>query len=132
VTSDSAVYVADFYNHRVMKWAADATAGALVAGTGSAGNHADRLTHPKGVHVEESTGELFVADRNNNRVMGWAPGATQGRLIAGYGTAGAELWQLNHPADVVLVGTTFYVVDDYNHRLVQWIHDEPGWGVYGG
>ena len=43
VSDDSSIYVADNWNHRVVKWAPGVASGKVVAGTGIAGSLSDLL-----------------------------------------------------------------------------------------
>jgi len=64
------IYVADFYNNRVQRWHVGDKFGTTVVGTTSAtgGSSNALLNGPTGVALD-SHGNLFVSDRNNNRVM---------------------------------------------------------------
>jgi len=72
VTVDNSgnVYVADFYNHRVQKFAAD---GRFLVSLGRKGKGPGELDHPTAVAVARD-GTLFVADFGNNRIQQWRPG----------------------------------------------------------
>ena len=57
--------------------------GSTVAGaSGSSGTGTDKVHNPYGIHVD-SSGNIYVADYSNHRVMKWAPGATSGTVVAG-------------------------------------------------
>jgi hypothetical protein len=64
------VFVADFYNDRVQKFAADGTFLTAFGGTGA--GHG-RLRHAMAVAVAED-GAVFVADFLNNRITKWRKG----------------------------------------------------------
>ena len=53
-----------------------------VAGIGVMGGGLNQITHSSNFHVD-SAGNIYVADFSNNRVMKWAPGASEGTVIAG-------------------------------------------------
>ncbi len=117
---NGAVYVADYSNSRVQKWAPGATAGVTVAGTGIYGDAADQLSYPTGLYVD-AAGNVYVTDANNNRVQKWAPGATSGITVAGDGTAGSDPGQLNQPFGVCVdAAGNVYVADASNHRIQKW------------
>jgi DNA-binding beta-propeller fold protein YncE len=61
------VYVADQYDHRIMKFS---SAGAWQAafGTGAAGQGAGQLNYPEGVGVDPANGDVYAADTYNCRV----------------------------------------------------------------
>ena len=45
----------------------------------------------------DSSNNLYVSDRYNNRVTKWTTGATEGVVVAGTGSSGSSLNQLNEP-----------------------------------
>ncbi|CAF4528907.1 unnamed protein product, partial [Rotaria sp. Silwood2] len=54
-----------------------ATQGVVVAGGQGSGNGLAQLSAPRGVIVDK-LGTVYVADRNNNRIMRWPKGACHG------------------------------------------------------
>ncbi|CAF1520456.1 unnamed protein product, partial [Rotaria sordida] len=76
-----------------------------------------QLDRPRGV-VADQLGTVYVVDQNNNRIMRWPKGATQGSIIIGENGQGGRSNQLYLP-----YGLSFdrhgnlYVADDYNHRI---------------
>ncbi|WP_425290766.1 hypothetical protein [Spirosoma linguale] len=120
VDEAGSMYVADYNNHRVQKWASGATSGTTVAGTGTAGSAANQLNHPLGVYVD-GAGAIYVSDTDNNRVQKWASGATSGTTVAGTGTAGSAANQLNYPIGIYVDGAgATYVADASNSRIQKW------------
>jgi len=116
------VYVSDSYNSWVEKWAPGAIQGIIVAGSsnGEYGGGLDVLNGPRGIVVDAS-GDIYIADQSNNRVVEWAPGATQGKIVAGTGSAGTALNELNGPTGIFLDKSgNLYVADYYNARIVKW------------
>ena len=63
------VFVADFYNHRVQKFAAN---GSFLSAFGEAGDGPGQFDHVTAVAVAED-GTVFVADFGNNRIQRWRP-----------------------------------------------------------
>merc|ERR1719379_2975433 len=122
---DGTVYVADRSNHRVMAWAPGSTEGTVVAGRweGSAapGSAMDQLYNPTKLRVD-SDGTLFISDHSNHRVVSWAPGASEGTTVAGFGNpgSGTEVYRLYNPKGIELTDGVITVVDSSNHRIVQW------------
>ena len=85
VDASGNLYVADSGNNRVLKFAAGSTSstnGTVVAGGNGAGSNANQLSNPQGVAVD-STGQVYVADTDNCRVVRWAPGASVGTTVVG-------------------------------------------------
>ena len=68
VDTDHSVYVSDFNNHRVVKWAKGAKEGLLVAGGQGQGRKEGQLSFPSGIFVDRM-GSVYVADQGNDRVM---------------------------------------------------------------
>ncbi|CAF1501792.1 unnamed protein product [Adineta ricciae] len=124
VDSAGNVYVADYINNRIQKWAPGATSGITVAGssTGSAGSTAALLSSPNGVYVD-SAGNVYVADSGNNRIQKWAPGATSGITVAGSstGSAGSTPALLSGPFGVYVDSAgNVYAADSNNNRIQKW------------
>jgi len=64
-----ALFVADFYNHRVQKFAADGT---FLNALGEEGSGPGQFNHAVAVAVAPD-GSVFVADFGNNRIQQWRP-----------------------------------------------------------
>jgi sugar lactone lactonase YvrE len=95
--------------------------GVTVAGNITLGTGLNQLHNPAGIWVTRDGQTLYIADYDNNRVMKWTVGASQGSVVAGSesGIAGQTAQLLYGPADVALdPGETYlYVSDYYNHRV---------------
>ena len=116
------IYVADVYNHRIQKWAPGATSGTTVAGiSGVSGSDASHLYNPAGVYVD-GTGNIYIADANNDRIQKWAPGATSGTTVAGIsGVMGTDASHLHFPTGVYGdPAGNIYVADYFNNRIQKW------------
>ena len=126
------VYIADTENHRVRKVDAESGIITTIAGTGEEGYGGDegpaaeaKLNWPTGVAVDDA-GNVYVADRNNERVRRVDP---EGIIttFAGTGEWGYDSDEdggpatealLNWPADVALDGDgNLYIADEYNNRI---------------
>jgi len=70
VGPDGNVFVADFYNHRIQKFAPDGT---FLTAFGERGSGQGEMTFPNAVAVAPD-GRVFVADFGNNRIQKWVPG----------------------------------------------------------
>ncbi|CAF4350795.1 unnamed protein product, partial [Adineta steineri] len=69
----------------------------------------------------DSSQNLYVADTYNNRVMFWANGSSSGTIVAGNGSLGNSLNQINNPYGIwVDSGSNVYVADYTNHRVTKW------------
>ncbi|CAF1561788.1 unnamed protein product, partial [Adineta steineri] len=118
-----ALYVADSNNNRIQKFMIGGNGtGITVAGGGASGVGLNKLNGPSGVWVTRNGQTLYIADSNNNRVMRWNIGDTQGSVVAGSasGVAGSTSTLLSSPGDVALDPTeTYLYVSDYNNNRVQ-------------
>ena len=80
VDDNQAIYVADFGNHRIVKWAQGASSGQLVAGGNGGGKNDDQLYYPSDVVVDQN-GTMYISDSNNLRVQKWFRNAPNGHTV---------------------------------------------------
>ena len=66
---EGSVFVADFYNDRIQKFAFDGT---FLTAFGESGQQVGQFRHPIAVAVADD-GTVFVADFLNNRIQKWRP-----------------------------------------------------------
>ncbi|BAV06271.1 gliding motility-associated C-terminal domain-containing protein [Filimonas lacunae] len=62
------MFIADYNNNRIQKWAKGATSGVTVAGGNGRGSASNQLNGPIGVFVD-TTGAIYVSEVGNNRVQ---------------------------------------------------------------
>ncbi len=134
VDSSGNIYIADRSNHRIRKITASTGIISTVAGSeslgfggyggdGSAATSA-RLNYPMGVAIDGS-GNIYIADVNNQRIRKVTESTGIISTIAGTGTAGftgdgnvANLARLNSPIGVTVDGTgNIYIADANNQRI---------------
>ncbi|MDA9101541.1 NHL repeat-containing protein, partial [bacterium] len=93
-------------------------------GDGNAFNQLDfsnNLVTGGGEIEVDSSGNVYVADTKNHRVIKWVPGSTEGIVVAGGNGAGSDLNQLNNPTDIHVDNDgNLYVLDTKNNRIVIW------------
>lgn len=84
--SSNTLYITDQPNHRVQKWLTGASSGTTVAGqsNGAIGSALNLLSYPSDLAVD-SSGNVYVVDGGNQRVVYWRSGASAGTLVAGIG-----------------------------------------------
>ena len=123
VDSVGNMYISDTFNHRVMKWAPNATNGTLQTGTGVPGNNSRQLNQPLGIYLDESNSYLYISDSHNHRIQRYQLRiATNGTTVAGGNGSGIGNHQLNTPYTMCVSKTTgaIYIADAYNHRIQRW------------
>ena len=118
------IYIADNINRRVQKWEPGATSGITVAGGVGYGAVNNRMvSSPFGVAVD-TLGNVYVSDRDLNRVQKWAPGATQGITVAGSitGSSGTTANLLTSPMGIFVTKSgSLYITDLFNYRVQLWL-----------
>ena len=118
VNSARSIYIADCYNHRIMRWNSGALTGIRVAGDGTGGVSATQLYYPTQIIVD-SNEYVYISELGNARITCWTPNSTFGTCIAACtGVAGAALTQLNVPRSLAFDSHgSLYVSDSGNHRV---------------
>lgn len=69
---DQIIYIADWGNHRIVKWYYNATADEIVAGGNGKGYGNNQLNWPKDVIIDQRNDSLIIADSENQRVVQWS------------------------------------------------------------
>ena len=108
------VYVADTWNHRIMKFTAD---GALVKSWAHAYYGQDDpvgIWGPRGI-VVDAQGRVFVADTGNKRILIFD---ADGNYLAQFGSPGLLPGQFDEPVGLAFDGSiNLYVADTWNQRV---------------
>ncbi len=133
------LWVVDTGNHRILRYdnasalangaAAGGVLGQAAFNTNGSGSGAGSLAGPIAASVD-GAGTLWVADRDNNRVVGYpnAGSATNGAVatkvlgqadFAGV-SAGLSASRLNGPSGVFATGDALWVLDQSNHRALRF------------
>ncbi|CAF1271800.1 unnamed protein product [Adineta steineri] len=128
-------YIVDMFNHRIMFWKANATAGVVLAGvTGVSGNDSLHLYNPQYITLDETQGLFYVADTFNNRIVRYSLNSSVGTVVAGGNGAGQGRNQLNLPSGIYLAKSinALYIADTVNNRIVRWyLGDSEGQTIAG-
>jgi len=66
------IYVADYENHRIIKWKFGERNGEVVAGGNGKGNRIDQLNYPFNVILDRNKKSLIICDVGNQRVVRWS------------------------------------------------------------
>jgi len=84
------------------------------------GSDFHELYYPEGTAMDEH-GNYIVADAYNNRIMKWAPGASQGqREVSKKDSYGRKLSQLHFPRGLIVDQGDYIIADSMNHRILRW------------
>lgn len=119
-SNSNSLYVADYNNHRVMKYYLNSSNGTLVAGGNGGGSTSTQLNLPRGIHFDSTTNSIFIANYGSHNIIRWPLGATNWILVAGSatGTSGHDSMTFTYPTDVTLDSFgNLYVADKDNHRI---------------
>ncbi|CAF0816054.1 unnamed protein product [Adineta ricciae] len=122
IDTTGALYIADQNNHRIQRWLPGATNGTTVAGTtGTSGSTLALLNKPQCVSIDSSTGNMYIYDGQNYRVLKWQLGASQGIMVAGNGSTGTSLSNIAYAYDAKINSNGDIYVPDYNNgRVLKW------------
>jgi sugar lactone lactonase YvrE len=105
------LYVSNWGENEVRRWAQGDKKGTIVAGGNKQGNEFNQLHEPQFIFVDESH-SVYVTDRKNARVMKWIKNATEGIPVAS---------KLRNPSAVIVdhMGN-IYIADTLNPQIMRW------------
>jgi hypothetical protein len=134
VDSSGNVYVADSSNHRIQKLASSGTfltRWGANGGDGSSGNGNGEFRYPTGV-VVDSSGNVYVADINNNRIQKLDSAGTfltRWGTNGGDGSSGNGNGEFDGPCGVAVDSLgNVYVADTANNRIQKF--DGTTWSSF--
>ena len=116
------LYVSDVQKNQVKRYqlGGDMQHGTIVAGGNGRGDKLNQLNDPKRIFVDQHQ-SVYVSDHENNRVVKWIKGATEGIVVAGNQGLGTALTQFNRPEGLFVDASgTIYVADSLNQRVMRW------------
>ncbi|CAF1250199.1 unnamed protein product [Rotaria sp. Silwood1] len=121
VDDDQTIYIADWYNDRIVEWKSGATNGKVVA----VENGAHQVNGSRDVIIDKERDSLIISDYRNKRVLQWPRlNGTSGETII----SNISCWGLTMDD----IGS-LYVVDNGKHEVRQYkIGDTQGTVVAGG
>ena len=96
------VYVADYYNNRVVKFAANGT---YLTQWGSSGSGNGQFSFPSGIAVDSSN-NVYVADYSNNRVEKFD---SNGNYLTQWGSGGSGNGQFDDPKALRWTAATMFM-----------------------
>ena len=69
---DGTLFIADWDNHRVVRWKINATQGEVVAGGKDKGSRTNQLNRPTAFLFDRIDHSLIISDRGNRRILRWS------------------------------------------------------------
>ncbi|CAF4065043.1 unnamed protein product [Adineta steineri] len=69
IDNDKSVYIADYYNHRIIKWKLNSYEGQIIAGGNGQGNQNNQLDSPINIIFDKKNNSLIISDWGNRRVI---------------------------------------------------------------
>ena len=120
---NQSIVIADCWNHRIVEWKRGASNGKVIAGSQGQGNRIDQLNGPVDVLIDKETNSLFIADRNNQRVLRSSrhQETTQGEVIVdNIGCVGLAMdhQRYLYVSDIVKNEIRRYTIGDKNGIVV--------------
>ena len=115
ITPDNFILATD--DHKIQKLTMD---GKLVASVGQQGSKPLQFNCPWGITISPTTGQIYVADRNNHRIQILNPDFT---FSYSFGSKGSAEGQLNSPHFIVIDQDSVYVSDWGNNRIQVFTSD---------
>jgi tripartite motif-containing protein 71 len=111
------LYVADTNHNRILIYGPEGkllTRIGANGGDGSSGEGPGKFDHPAAIGVD-GTGDVYVADTNNNRIVKLAPA---GGVLTEWGSRGTGDGRFHSPTGVAVdAAGKVYVVDNQNNRV---------------
>ncbi|CAF1289431.1 unnamed protein product [Adineta steineri] len=120
VDINDTLYCSTYNHHQVVKRSLNDSMTAsnrVAAGTGINGSASNQLNSPRGIFVDVNL-DLYVADRENDRVQLFQSGESNGITVAGSKSLNPTI-TLKHPTGIILDAEKYlFIVDLGNHRIV--------------
>ncbi|CAF1445094.1 unnamed protein product, partial [Adineta steineri] len=69
VDNDKSVYIADFSNHRIVKWKLNSNTGQIILGENGKGNQNNQLNDPVDIIFDKENNSFIISDMGNKRVI---------------------------------------------------------------
>jgi sugar lactone lactonase YvrE len=125
VDDEQTVYIADYWNNRIMKWKSGAIKGEIVVNGTPQRNRTDQLNCPRDVILDKKTDSLIICDTGNRQVIQWP---RRNGIMGKTMIFDIDCW------GAAMDSHGYLYVSDYNkHEVRRWrIGDTTGIVVAGG
>ncbi|CAF1318286.1 unnamed protein product [Adineta steineri] len=118
------IYIAEKGNNRISKWPPNPNG---LASSSIFHTASGQLNAPPSLYVDSKTGDIYVADESNYRVMFFVNGSTTGVNITGVPSSVSK----NVNAIYLDPNGTIYITDSNNNRIYKWLTNETVAGGQG-
>ncbi|CAF3512713.1 unnamed protein product [Rotaria sp. Silwood1] len=127
------IRVTDLGNHRILFYNGTST-GILIGSTGGYGVLNNQSRNPYGIEYDSAFDTLYIADYSNHRIMCYVSGASSSSLVAGNGTLGIGITQLEYPVRIYLDSFTnnLIIVNHIANNIVRWPLGDSSWTLVAG
>ena len=101
---------------------------------GLSGNSNSRLNTPNGIALDPTSGDLYIADQFNSRIMAYKSGTNISRLVFGNQGNGTNRTQLAYPLGLHFdsFSNSLVIANSYANNIVRYTFDEPFWTFVAG
>lgn len=127
VDEDGTIYIADFFNHRIVQWKPNMNEGKVVAGGNGQGDRRGQLNFPTDVIKDQIHNSLIICERGNKRVVSWS---------LADGTDGYDevlVYDIDCNCLTMDEDRSLYITDIGKHEVRRWkLGDKEGTLVAGG
>jgi sugar lactone lactonase YvrE/4-amino-4-deoxy-L-arabinose transferase-like glycosyltransferase len=122
VGTDSSVYVADTWNHRIQKFTSDGTFVNMWGYFGQA-ETPFAIWGPRDIAID-ANGNIFVTDTGNKRIVVYD---SDGNYVTQFGSVGLEPGQFDEPVGIAIDNEGLvYIADTWNQRIQVMVGDADG------
>jgi sugar lactone lactonase YvrE len=125
IDDDQNIYIADYWNHRIVEWKCNGKNGKIVAGGNGEGNKMNQLNLPTDVIMDIENNSLIIADKGNRRIMRWSleKNTKNGQIII----SDIDCWGLTIDKDGFL-----YISDCVKNEVRRWKREDQNGAIVAG
>ncbi|CAF3782729.1 unnamed protein product [Adineta steineri] len=125
VENDKSIYIADFGNHRIVKWKLNSNTGQIIAGGNGKGNQSNQLNYPTDIIFDKKNNSFIISDFGDRQVIRcFVQNQTNQQILI----SNINCWGLTIDKNGFI-----YVSDPKNHEVRRWKQgDKQGELVAGG
>ncbi|CAF1130163.1 unnamed protein product [Adineta steineri] len=125
IDNNKSVYIADYYNHRIVKWKLNSNTGQIIAGGNEEEQQNNQLFHLRDIVFDKKNNSFIISDMGNKRVIRYFDqNQTKQQILI----SNIDCWGL-----AIDKNGFIYTSDNENHEVRRWKQgDKNGELVAGG